>query len=344
MNSTIFPNHTEENITTTSSKNILSQDDNLLGSYENVTSYLWIIISPILFLTGLFGNSSIIAILTKMKFWQKPIYILLVTLAFSDATVLCVGLSRNWIREVFKVDIRTLSEWGCIFHIFVIYFAMQFSSAILVCVTFERFLKTRFPFRYNIIVSVKRTIVLIICIFVFLTALNMFWFFTQTLIVESGDVICDAITPEYFWFEEFIYTYIDLLVLSVIPFVSMVAMNITIQKVLIESKNLRKISVPDEATRKELGKFSRILTKMLLFTSTYFLVSTVPISVYFITDSYLAPTADDLTMAKMDVAWSVTYLFQFSNYAVNFFFYMLTNKAFQRTFRQIFCCDTDDTS
>jgi hypothetical protein len=56
--------------------------------------------TKMLFLTGLFGNSSIIAILTKLKFWKKPIYILLVTLAFSDATVLCVGLSRNWIREV----------------------------------------------------------------------------------------------------------------------------------------------------------------------------------------------------------------------------------------------------
>ena len=141
MNSVIFPNHTEENITTTSCKIILSQDDNLLGSYENATSYLWIIISPILFRTGLFGNSSIIAILTIMKFWQKPTYILLVTLAFSDATDLCVGLSRYWIREVFKIDIRSLSEWGCNFHVFVIYFAMQFSSAILVCVTFERFLK-----------------------------------------------------------------------------------------------------------------------------------------------------------------------------------------------------------
>jgi len=129
-------------------------------------------------------------------------------------------------------------------------------------------LKTRFPFRYNIIVSVKRTIVLIIFIFLFLTALNMFWFVTQNLIVESGDISCDAITPDYFWFEEFIYTYIDLLVLSVIPFVSMVGMNITIQQVLIESKNLRKISVSDETTRKELGKFSRVLTKMLLFTST----------------------------------------------------------------------------
>lgn len=151
------------------------------------------------------------------------------------------------------------------------------------------------------------TIVLIIFIFLFLTALNMFWFVTQNLIVESGDISCDAITPDYFWFEEFIYTYIDLLVLSVIPFVSMVGMNITIQQVLIESKNLRKISVLDLTTRKELGKFSRVLTKMLLFTSTYFLVSTVPISVYFITDSYLAPTADDLTLAKMDVAWSVPF-------------------------------------
>lgn len=331
-------------MTNTSCQIILSQDDNLLRSYENVTSYLWIIISPILFLTGLFGNSSIIAILTKMKFWQKPTYMLLVTLACSDATVLCVGLSRYWIREVFKIDIRSLSEWGCKFHIFVIYFSMQFSSAILVCVTFERFLKTRFPFRYNIIVSVKRTIVLIIVIFLFLTALNMFWLVTQNLIVHNGDVTCDATTPDIYWFEEFIYTYVDLLVLSVIPVLSMVGMNIAIKQVLIESKNLRKTSVSDETTRKELGKFSRVLTQMLLFTSTYFLVSTVPISVYFIIDSYLAPTADDLTLAIMDVAWSVTYLFQFSNYAVNFFLYMLTNKAFQRNFRQIFCCDTDDTT
>ncbi|VDI62693.1 Hypothetical predicted protein [Mytilus galloprovincialis] len=108
--------------------------------------------------------------------------------------------------------------------------------------------------------------------------------------------------------------------------------------VLMESKELRKISVSDESTRKELGKFSRALTNMILFTSLYFLVATVPVSVYFITESYLAPDADDLTLAKMDVAWAMTYLFMFSNYVVNFFLYMMTNTAFKRAFLEICCC------
>lgn len=310
---------------------------------EHITSYLWIIFSPIIYIFGLLGNLSILAVLTKLAFWKKPIYILIAVLAFSDVTVLSVGLSRYWTREVFGADIRSLTDVGCKINVFVIYTFMQFSSMLLVCITLERFLKTRFTLKYHLIVSTKRTVILIVFVFVFLSGLNCFWFETQGLVNFEGDLSCDATTETYFWVEEFIYTYMDLFVLSVLPFFAMVAMNISIMRVLNESKKLRSISVSDKSTRKELGKFSQVLARMILFTSTYFLITTIPVSIYFITDSYMAPKADDITTARLDVVWAVTYLFLYTNYAVNFFVYMVTNKLFYRTFWSLLgCCSKNE--
>ncbi|XP_071123785.1 mu-type opioid receptor-like [Mytilus edulis] len=344
MNTTVISNSTQapelgnHNVSNSMRRNASDNNVDTIILLQETTSYLWIILSPVLLVIGLFGNISIVAVLAKLKFWKKPTYILLFVLALADITVLCVGPTRYWTMEVFNIDLRSVTNIGCKVNVFVIYTSMQFSSMILVCITFERFLKTRYPFRYHTIVSIKKTIFLVICIFLLLTGLNVFWFETQGLVDLEGELSCEATTTAYFWFEEFIYTYVDLFVLSVFPFVAMVIMNIFINMVLMESKELRKMSVSDESTRKELGKFSRALTNMILFTSLYFLVATVPVSVYFITESYLAPDADDLTLAKMDVAWAMTYLFMFSNYVVNFFLYMMTNTAFKRAFLEICCC------
>ncbi|XP_052077874.1 psychosine receptor-like [Mytilus californianus] len=83
-----------------------------------------------------------------MRFWRRTPLLLLAVLAITDITVLLDGLLRYWIEYTFKIDIRTLSDASCKINLFILYFAMQYSSWILVCLIVDRFIKTNFPFLY----------------------------------------------------------------------------------------------------------------------------------------------------------------------------------------------------
>lgn len=80
---------------------------------------------------------------------------------------------------------------------------------------------------------------------------------------------------------------------------------------------------------------------MLVSTSVYFLLATLPISIYFIVDSY-ETDLDEQDSAKMNVVWTVSYLVQFSNYTINFFLYNLTNRRFRTKFIEMIKCKSTE--
>ncbi|XP_061164285.1 adenosine receptor A3-like [Saccostrea echinata] len=333
--STIWPSVSFDNVTEEMNTSVVS--DTYVSLLEDVSRYLWVIFSPILFIVGVTGNVLTIGVLRQMKFHKKPPFFFLFVLALSDITVLCVGLSRYWIRETFSSDIRALTNFGCKFNLFFIYWSMQLSSWILVCVVLERCIKTNFPYRYPRIVTIPRCIALVFLLMVVLAGVDMHYFWTNGLIPDGSEWECNSLTDAYFNFEEFVFTYVDFTVLSVLPFLLMIAMNATIIRVIRQSRKFRKCTVRSKSTNKKLKKFDLKLTRMLVYTSVYFLVATLPISVYFIVDSYQEDITD-LQSAKMDVVWSSSYLFQFSNYTINFFLYNLINKKFRNKFIDLIKC------
>lgn len=348
-NISFFENMTETNIFTTwppvsnSSTNLTDLESSQMDSdpyvdlMTDVSKYLWIVLSPILFVVGVTGNLLTIGVLKRIKFHKKPPYFFLFVLALSDIMVLCVGLSRYWIRETFLVDVRTLSNFGCKVNLFCIYWSMQVSSWILVCVVLERCIKTNFPLRYPRLVTMPRCIMLVLFLTVFLSGVDLHYFWTNGLISEDSEIDCTSLTVGYFNFEEFIFTYVDFCVLSAIPFLLMIGMNMFIIRVIRRSREFRKSTVRNKSTNKKLKKFDVKLTRMLVSTSVYFLLATLPISIYFIVDSYQTDL-DNRDSAKMDVVWTVSYLVQFSNYTINFFLYNLTNKRFRAKFIEMIKC------
>lgn len=296
---------------------------------DNTSSCLWKTISPIIFSFGLVGNSFIVYILMRMGFWKKTTYIYLFILAVSDSTVLCVGLSRRWILEVFDVDVRLLSNIGCKVNLFVVYFSMHISSWTLVCLTAERFLKVKFPFHYITSNVSKKMMIVYIVVFITCILVNCHFFGTNALVEYQNKQQCNNTSIEYYIFEEKYFSIIDLVILSVIPFILMFSMNFVIGDVLRKSQKFRT----NVQLKNQSGKFnkkSKRLTRMLFFTSMYFLCSTFPISALFVLDSYLPRISTDQLKTQLNLATTIFYLLQFTNYGVNFFIYVTINKHFRR--------------
>lgn len=317
------------------------ETDPYVDQLLDISKYLWVVLSPVLFVVGVTGNALTIVVLKQLKFHKKPPYFFLFVLSLCDTLVLCVGLSRYWIRETFTLDIRSLTNYGCKFNLFFIYWSMQLSSWILVCVVLERCIKTNFPLRYPRLVTIPRCVILVLVLMVVLSGVDLHYFWTNGLILEDSEMGCDTLTDYYFNFEEFVFTYIDFTVLSVVPFLLMIGMNITIIRVIRRSREFRKSTVRNKSTNRKLKKFDVKLTKMLLCTSVYFLFATLPISIYFIVDSY-QEDLDDVSSAQMDLVWTVSYLLQFSNYTINFFLYNLTNERFRNKFIDTIKCKSTE--
>jgi hypothetical protein len=313
-----------------------SNNDKLYEETLNrASAYLWIIISPIFLFIGIFGNILNLFVLRRMHFEKNPTLILLVLLSFTDMTVLLVGLPRYWARDALNFDLRTVSQFSCKFSLFLIYVSMQLSSWILVMVSIIRMIKTVLPLHFpknKIKVTRKKTLTIFAIVFAVLCIINFHFFFTNGVLMEDGDVSCTSLTPDYRDFDEFVFVYIDFLVLSVFPALIIIICNILIYFVL---KQLRHRRTSTSSTDKVTSESVSRVTRMLFVTSSYFVIATVPISVHFIVDSYVRPGSDDLTQAKLDMSFTVLYLFEFSHFVVNFYCYTVTNKRFRRTVQNL---------
>lgn len=299
---------------------------------EEVAIWIWRIVAPLIFLIGTVGNFFIILIMYRMKFWKKITYGFLVFLAISDTLVLCIGLSRQWIKRVFEYDIRNSSDFGCKFLVFSIYFWMHISSWTLVCITIERFLKTRDPFR-NHCLNVSRILKCTYLVVILLSiGLDTPLFVTNGLVLTENGLVCNNTSEEYYLYEEKYFVFLDLIWLSFLPFIVMLIMNIFVGRTIRNSIRRRQQFIPDEHYRARHGRTNKRLTRMLFWTSVYFLITTLPISINNIADSFLSTTSTPSKQTKVGLALSkaILYSLQFSNYSVNLYIYLKVKPSFRR--------------
>lgn len=340
-NLTNMDSYLESQLTTTEkiifSENVSGSnaDQSYIDSLESASAYLWIIISPIFLFVGVFGNILNLIVLRRMHFEKNPTLILLFLLSVTDIAVLLVGLPRYWARDALQFDLRTVSQFSCKFSLFLIYISMQLSSWILVLVSVIRVIKTVLPLRYpktKIRVTRKNTLTVFCIVVIALCIINFHFFITNGVITEDGEASCTSLTPDFRNFDEYVFVYIDFLMMSVFPAIIIIVCNIFIYLVL---KNMKQRRASTTSTDKVTSDSVSRVTRMLFVTSSYFVISTAPISLHFIVDSYVRPGSDDLTQAKLDMSFTVLYLFQFSHFVINFYCYTVTNKRFRRSVKKL---------
>uniref|UniRef100_K1PNR4 Cysteinyl leukotriene receptor 1 n=1 Tax=Magallana gigas TaxID=29159 RepID=K1PNR4_MAGGI len=273
----------------TTQGHVVYQPSTTMNSYEDIdeiAAYLWKAISPIIFIVGMTGNMIIVVGLKKMNFQRRPPYIFLFVLAIFDMVVLCVGLSQYWVLYTFDYNLRLVGEAGCRISLFVIYWSMQCSSWILVCVVFERFLKIKFPLKYMRFVTIPRCVRVIVIVMVILGGIDMHLLITNGIKFDKNETKCTSLNADYLYYDEYVFIWVDMTFVSILPFLLMISMNAVMVNVLRQSREFRRHSVPNTMTMNRMNRFDKRLTTMLLVTSIYFLFTTLLISIYYIVDTY----------------------------------------------------------
>ncbi|CAH1796314.1 unnamed protein product [Owenia fusiformis] len=299
---------------------------------------IWKYVSPFLIFGGLIGNTLSIVVLmcSKMRYTTSSLY--LTVLAVSDMTVLVIGLGRHWMRSVVGKDIREVEEWLCKAHLFLLYSAVDFSAWILVAVTVDRVITVYFPLQSKRISTRISTCITMTVIVVIIFLINGHFLFTHgTYYLYRGTAVftylCTYVDDNDF-FHRIVWTWLDLTVASLLPFLMLIICNVLIIVQLMRSKKRRQeMNVSSSRT-----DHTRSMTIMLLAISFIFVILTSPIVIYEAGYQDFAKDRSPLGRARDALVWAIVNMFLYLNHAINFFMYCLSGSRFREEMRRLLCC------
>ncbi|XP_052780570.1 tachykinin-like peptides receptor 99D [Mya arenaria] len=297
---------------------------------------LWQIVSPFLILVGTFGNVLSIAILNQKRFQKQPSTTLLLGLSVADLCMLYVGLLRQWVKYVFAVDFRDISEITCKIHGWLIYVIADCTVWILVAVTTERIIVTLRPFSSKRICTKNLSIISLITIVISAMVINLHvligYELTENAIsnLTNTTVICGARAGAYENFFDNIWSWIDLCKFSIIPFIVLSSGNICIVYKLMQSKKRVSSQItPGTTQNANQNNKTSSLTLLLLTLNAVFIVCTLPICIYLIGRPYWLPKDHPDDLRLKDPWWAVVNLLMYTNNTCNFLLYCLMGSRFR---------------
>jgi hypothetical protein len=312
---------------------------------------IWQIVSPFLISFGTIGNILSIIVLSKPKFhrWASSVY--LIGLAIADMCVLYVGLLRQWIKYTFDSDIRSVHPVLCKLHWWLMYTCADVPVWILTAITIERLISTLYPCQSKVFCTKARASVILVLIIIFALLVNshlLYGFGKVENITGNVTLIipCAPLTEEYDYFFGKIWTWIDLCKFSLIPFVVLSSGNICIIFKLFEShKKTRSQVAPVNVPKAEIrNNRLSILSILPVGLNCMFILSTLPVCIYFIGEPYWIPANVQKNIKLKDPWWAFVNMLMYINNSSNFILYCLAGSKFREAVRNLFKFQKESSS
>ena len=318
---------------------LLDLNDLLMGILEyRLSRYLGIYGYPVLILLGTVGNVLSLVVMTRRTMIGSSTCFYMAVLSVADTILLYFGCLRTWFSYLTGYDAIILSPAACKIFSFLTYFSYDFAAWVLVAMTIERFIAIHFPFKKARYTTVSRAKKVVAFLTVMFAGINVHFFFTIT-VTSKG--YCNPL-PEYRYFNDKVFPWIDATLYSFLPFVLLLLFNIII---IYDNRKASFRQVGLQATtgqRLSLAqiRFNRRLTAMLLSVSLAFLVTTAPKAVIIIIEPYTfvffdGPSIDFQTIAKYTLTKAVMNFLTFGTHAINFLLYCISGQRFRRELRRI---------
>lgn len=297
---------------------------------------IWKWASPVLIVVGTLGNTASIIVLTRRSFRNSTCMFYLTVLSCADLLVLYTGLLRFWIRSAFSVDIRTLSIWSCKVHVFLVYFAMDLSSWVLMTVTLDRCILVCFPFRSRLFTTMKRAPYILTTLVLLLVLVNSHFFATVT--VQNNNCTYESRLTMVVW------PWIDLVVCNLIPFLVMLFCSLLISRKILQTN--KRVSVQRTRTisgesgsapndNSKAAKSSSVTIMLLIIIFSFFLL-TLPLVGFNISYRYWIETATNSELATLELVRTNFSMLLYTNHVIHFIC-CLSGRRFRREVRNLFC-------
>ncbi|KAL3866383.1 hypothetical protein ACJMK2_043686 [Sinanodonta woodiana] len=299
-----------------------------------ITRYVSTISNYVIFVLTIFGSTSTIVTMVRMKsFYTTSTY--MITLAATDF----FSAMTKAMRQTRKLLNISYGDAGCRIEQFIVMTMPEVSNWIIVCVTVERFIAIRHPLKVATICTKRNTAIVLISVFVFFVTLNAHYLQTITEIISyDGDHYMCAASDLYAYFSTSILPYMEEFFYSVGPCICLFVLNICIINGLKNSNKMKQeLSQNVSETVKEKRRQNIQLTRMLLCLSIMFFLFSMPASIFFIVQKYLVERNIDQVLNHA-IGYVFVYFFSDLNQCMNFFVYIISGSRFREEFMKWFCC------
>ncbi|XP_074651694.1 sex peptide receptor-like [Tubulanus polymorphus] len=213
---------------------------------------------------------------------------------------------------------------------------------ILVLVTIERFISVIFPVKAKTLCTQPRMLAALACVFTILLLVDghlLYGVRSNVDEVTQKVTSCTHVDGNYrgFWNQEWVW--IDLCVLSIVPFFVILICNIMIiSKVRVSQKSINKLRSTNPGHGKQPESVSKVtnMTAMLLTVNFVFLITTLPSSIYLAFWTDLPVDLTDHELAIHDLVFSCVNVWTYVSNAINFLLYCVSGPRFREQFVALF--------
>ena len=305
----------------------LELDDNI----KKVTKFLSILIVVV----GTTGNALTLHVMTSRQFQKSSFTVYLISLAFVDIIVLWVWPFKYWL---FGIDIEGWNTVVCKLITLVTYCGRYTTSWLVVALTVERFFCTYFPIKMKTICCTKTGFIVVSVLLFVLVLINSHILYGFSSVEAYGnETICGIEDGGYETFFNSYFSWIDNIVLFLLPAVLIISCNVaTVTRLMRTGENLNSNVTETNKARK---RQAMIIT---LIVSTAFVLLVGPLGVYVVLWPFVFSESADLYRdqfgSKEDmIVYTVVSTLEQVNHCINFFMYFLSGPRFRRDLKVAVC-------
>ena len=279
----------------------------------------------IIVIFGWINNILAIIVFQTNAYRGKSTGFILTVLACADIGVVSTSATRSWIYGLTGINIRLYSAIGCKCQVFFTYFFIQMSSWGLTMVTLERVVCVLNPLRVREVFSLKKTIIALTIVSLFLLGVDSSLFWTMDLYVYEPDgLICDlhlAYPFELFWKA---WTIVDSILASFAPFLVILPCNVII--IVFMARRADKWRGNTNSPESKISS----TTVMLTVNSLAFILLTAPSAILLAWTAHGDITKENPNVYFLDALFQL--LFNL-NSCLNFVLYSLSSSKFRRALK-----------
>ena len=299
------------------------------------------ILYPCLVVLGTFGNVMTVAI-HKRTVRTSPMSIFFITLAVADLLLLYSNCFPAWVKYVFHFSLNEYNSTTCKLVLFLVYVSGVLSAWTLVAMTVQRAVCVLWPHRAHLLCTAGQSKVIVMSMTLFIAAIHVHILYGFSIIIIGSGRNCYA-TTEYDYFFSGIWSWVDMLIFSFLPWLCLgISNSLLVWKLKVSVREAEVSLGSDQADKiNERKKKATSITVTLVAVSTAFLILTFPMSFVQILNFVQWMKGLLYTGSRSYALYytqQISYPMWYANSCINFYLYCLTGAKFRREAKTILNC------
>ena len=288
----------------------------------------WTIGSFVICGIGFLANTLTIAVILRGFPRMSVFMALLLFLAITDNVFLSTILLLRT-RDALHITALSSSLLFCRLCILMYYTTGIISSWLLVCIALERYIAVSYPLKAITYCTKKRTYVTILVIIIFSLASGVPILFTCSIqkVDLEGRVLCN-IAGSNAIFDFIVMIVLDLLY-TIIPFVTMLSLNILIVR-KIRATNKLRIQMLGHSRTLSSSETQIRLVPMMVSVCLLFALTSFSASLYLSFRIICSTIKGEKCFKDDDLVFLIPSLLDDLNHTMNFFLYCITGSVFRK--------------